>query len=106
MFKEKGGNAHYAGYVVHTGASWKGNIGRSEIIFEVPFVVKSIVERKNVTGRDRREFTVAGFPKGAVVYSGISSPTFSGRTLRFVRTNWRPSPKDAIELWYGFRSIK
>jgi hypothetical protein len=102
MFKDKSGSADYAGYVVSTGSSWKGNIGRSEVVFQMPSSVKSVVASKTVTGRDRREFTVASMPAGQVVYSGMSKPTARGRTLAFVRTDWKPTKADDIEIWYGF----
>ncbi len=100
--KGRSTSASYAGYVVRTGASWKGTIGRSEVVFELPNQVSSAISAAKVSQQERM-FTVASFPKGAVVYSGMATPAVSGRRLTFIRTNWHPRAKDDIGLWFDFK---
>ncbi len=105
--ENKDANAHYAGYVVSTGASWKGQIGRSEVVFELPSTVKRIVTIASVTAKDDpRHYVVAPFAKGTVAYSGMAQPTVKGHTLRFVRTRWRPTTHDDISLWFDYSIAK
>lgn len=99
---------HQASYILHTGASWNGPIGYSEVI--VTFDPK----RKQPT-LPLRARAVASYasgppfhlswktlPSGTVYYNGPSKPIVKGRTLRFVRSNWHPKPSDNI--WLGFKS--
>lgn len=97
--------AHFAGYIVHTGASWHGTIGRSEIVFNMPMVVKSVIPYAKATKLvdDVLTFTRTTVPTSTVIYKGMAKPSFSGRQVKFVRTNWNPKKTDDIELWYNFR---
>jgi len=94
-------SVHLSSYVLHTGASWHVTIGRSEV--EVVF------ERKGVTapisakpipkiddhGRATPKWSL---DKRIVYFAGPCTPTANGKTLRFVRTNWRPTQNDDIRL--------
>jgi hypothetical protein len=92
-----------ARYVLHTGSSWHGPIGRSEV--EVQFTKKSIhtpIVAKRLPVTDDRSAQVAALHTSsrAVYFSGPCRPRASGRTLRFVRTDWRPTEKDDILLLF------
>ncbi len=102
------GNCKMAFYTVHTGSSWKGTIGRTEIqvTFDrkvVPAKLKLVPSKSVSTHDDGRQITKAPFPSaGTVVYRGVSKPEVRGRVLRFVRTNWRPTRDDDLALWFGY----
>lgn len=99
-------SASLADYVLHTGASWRGNIGRSEV--DVTFRRAGL--RGPITARPMPKLDVHGkvsppwrIDRRTVYYQGPCAPTVSGATLRFIRTNWRPRPKDDIHLVFGLR---
>ena len=46
---------------------------------------------------------VAAVRRNTVVWTGPAKPSVSGRTLRFVRNNFKPSEKDDIDLFFGYR---
>ncbi len=97
-------------YVLHTGASWRGAIGRSEVI--VNFIntggarrLKAVALRSlNVQNPEYVDWDK--MPRGTVVYQGPSAPTVRRRTLRFVRTNWNPTENDDIFLYFNPRDNK
>ena len=93
-----------AAYTLHTGASWRGNIGRSEIVVTFnrkvphrPFVVKDAT----ALGKAMYELNWDTMPPATLYYQGPSRPTVQNNTLRFVRANWRPTNKDDIRLFFG-----
>lgn len=94
-------------YTLHTGASWRGAIGRSTII--VNFIntggasqLKPISIRSFKAENDNIEFVDwKKLSRGTVVYKGNIAPTAKGRTLRFVRTNWNPTENDDIFLAFN-----
>ena len=102
-------------YTLHTGSSWKGPIGRSEVIVsfvrplgaskvraipfsKVPFVIES--------GDRDYVFERAMKPGVVVVSGGPGMPVASGKTLRWVKTNWRPTKKDDVFLLFDFKTIE
>ena len=100
--------ADRVGYVLHTGASWHGRIGRSEIRVNFPHrrlpgtpkpIHVSRISRKN----DELELNSFMPGRNDVVWKGPCVPTVTGRTLVFVRTNWRPKMRDDILLGFGYR---
>ena len=102
------GGCLWAEYTVHTGSSWKGSIGKTEILVTfkrelVPHRLKLLSARLVGNDGDGRALKKGPFPKaGTIVWRGVSKPTVRGRTLRFLRTNWRPSDDDDLNLWFGF----
>jgi hypothetical protein len=108
---DKVGSAQEVGYVLHTGASWHGNIGRSEITVRfntsnqtdpiIPLHLTDVGTKRS--GEDLSPTNVQKAPKGIIVWSGPSAPAVVGKSLTFVRTNWKPSKKDDIDLYYGYR---
>ncbi len=84
-------------YVVHTGSSWKGAIGRTEIIVKF--------KRKGMSGPlvAKKGEPKAKFDKQphVVYYTGISKPTIDGTTLHFIRENWRPTKKDDLYMAFA-----
>jgi hypothetical protein len=100
-------SVQWTSYLLHTGSSWHGNIGRSEIL--VTFKrkgVKAPISAREI--RDRRPdpnyVNNANNPR-LVFYHGPSKPTTNGKTLRFVRTNWRPTQKDDIHLVFEIHRL-
>jgi len=90
-------------YVLHTGASWNGPIGRTEV--EVVFHRKRMAAplrpvRMSRSGRDGVYAAKWAGDRARVYYQGPGRPQVSGKTLRFVRTNWRPAPSDDILLFF------
>jgi hypothetical protein len=92
-----------ARYVLHTGSSWRGPLGRSEIevVFDRQSVKAPIVARRVPTIDSRGPAAVKWRQeKGTVYFKGPCEPTISGTTLRFVRTDWRPTREDDILLLF------
>lgn len=88
--------ARMAAYTLHTGASWKGNIGRSVVEFTFDFQPRPVAASTSII----RGLTSKYLSGGKIVHRGPSKPTVADKTLRFVRTNWRPTEKDDIMLWF------
>lgn len=109
-----GTNGYYSqtSYTLHTGASWRGTIGRSTII--VNFIntggadnLKPVSIRDLKVENDNIEFVDwSKLPRGTVIYKGNTRPTAKGRTLRFVRTNWNPTENDDIFLAFNPKNMK
>ncbi len=96
-------------YVLHTGASWHGPIEKAEISVKfapdavaVPIRVQSL---KALPGHDLAHLDWTKLPKGTVVYEGLTEAKQDGQTLKFVRTNFRPTVKDDIHLYYAYRQL-
>lgn len=84
-------------YVLHTGASWHGPIGRAEVIvrFDRKGLKGPLVLRQgDVTKPFRAQ-------PSAVYWKGPCRPTVDGTTLRFVRSSFRPTEKDDIYLCFA-----
>lgn len=108
---DKQGDCRWARYVVHTGASWKGNIGETLITVNFakslfPNGVKPLAHQDVSLKDDPRHLIGPNFPKnGEVVCKGVSTAEVSGNTLTFTRKNWRPRQEDDLDLWFSFRSM-
>ncbi|HLK60973.1 MAG TPA: hypothetical protein VKU00_30695 [Chthonomonadaceae bacterium] len=105
---QKGGQADQVGYVLHTGASWHGPIGRSEIDITFPAklihgALRPVPVRRISKAKNDPRWLKSRVAPNVIVWEGPCAPTVHGRTLRFVRTNWRPKASDDIELTYNYR---
>lgn len=96
-------------YVLHTGASWHGPIGRAEIIVNFapdlvakPMVVKALSSLKNPSLYDVKWSTL---PAKTILYEGPSQPKVQGNTLRFVRSNFEPTKADDVHLYYAYKKL-
>ena len=96
-----------ANYTLHTGASWNGPIGRSEIIVKfgphapLPLKVNAWpFKRGDIVSEPITMQKMSSWMRqyGRVVYQGPGKPKVQGRTLRWIRTNWKPTAKDDIAL--------
>ncbi|BDI28662.1 hypothetical protein CCAX7_007130 [Capsulimonas corticalis] len=92
-------------YVLHTGSSWNGNIGRAEVIVrfhrkKMPGPLKAIDLRK-IGNPEAGDIKLAPYGPNAVVWRGPSTPTIAGTTLRFVRSNFKPQYLDDVILYFG-----
>ena len=98
------GSMSETSYILHTGASWHGPIGRSEI--DVTFTPKA-VHAPLVVRPIPKEVRMADFGavSGMVLWHGPCRPNVTGRTLRFVRTHWLPTTNDDIFLCFGARRL-
>lgn len=108
---QKTGQADQIGYVLHTGASWHGPIGRSEIEVTLPGkrihgTLKLVPVSRISKDKNNPRWLKQNVAPNAVVWKGPCAPIVHGKTLRFVRTNWRPTEKDDIELTYNYRLIQ
>lgn len=96
-------------YVLHTGASWHGPIGRAEIIVNFdPKVLKGPIQLKalsSLPGKSVYNLKWSTMPPGTVIYDGPCEPKVEGNTLRFACTNLRPAKKDDVRLYYGYRAL-
>lgn len=91
-------------YTLSGGATWAGSIERSEIeiTFERPTLPARLILRpRQIVG----EKYMANIPwsnlrPGTIIFQGPGIPQSRARTLRFVRTKWRPAPADDIALYW------
>jgi hypothetical protein len=107
----KVGSDQEVGYVLHTGASWHGNIGRTEVVVRFNSshqigqpalaALRDVATKRPGEAISATNVTTA--PKGCVVWTGPCSPAVAGKTLTFIKTNWKPSKTDDIDLNYGYR---
>ena len=110
------------GYILHTGASWHGAIGHTEVLItlngpDLPRTLK-LVPLAQVSPSNAGRELVSHMPDGevrlhshmpsgdTVVWKGPCRPILSGHTLRFVRENWRPTQKNDIELTFAYAEYK
>ena len=103
------GSIKEAYYILHTGASWHGPIGRAEV--DVTFAPQAIpmplvlvplsAAPDNIDGK----YAWPSHPHGTILYRGPSKPVIAGRTLRFIRTNLEPGYLDDILLSFGYQGI-
>ncbi len=105
------GNGEYSEtyYILHTGASWHGPIGRAELdITFAPGAVRGPIHLVPLSAVKDNEPQNYNWPHGApgtVIYRGPSAPTVQGRTLRFVRSNFEPGYLDDVLLYFGFKGM-
>src|SRR5205814_8925708 len=101
-------------YPLHTGSSWRDPIGRCEVVVDLRralsaphLTVRAMDSLPRLPPPDNTypKYDWAHYPAGTVIYSGPSRPLVSGRTLRFVRTNFRPTAKDDIFVLFGYRLL-
>jgi hypothetical protein len=97
---------HYVGYTVSTGSSWKGTIGETDL--QVTFdprlpAPRRVMDRdvynrltKKVNPEKLRE--LVRNHRHTVFATGIGKPTLRGRTLVYLRRNWRPTEEDDLSL--------
>lgn len=102
-------NAELVSYLLHTGASWHGNIGNTLLVvtFDRADMPTTLVPRLMEPMAKTKIFDKT-WPSGAatVYYRGPSKPIVTGRILRFSRANWRPGPDDDLLLAFNNRKLK
>jgi hypothetical protein len=101
-------------YILHTGASWHGPIQRAEIVVNFapdsltqPIILKTVksVGAQNLEHLKWSKLVAPDKLKSLVFYDGPCAPTIEKNTLRFVRTNFEPTEKDDVHLFYAFRKL-
>jgi hypothetical protein len=95
---------HRAEYILSTGRSWRGSIGRSKVVveFDRSSLMKSPIKAYPESPEDK--FSDSSFwerNKNLVGWRGPSKPKVSGRTLTFERSSWEPTELDDISLTFG-----
>jgi hypothetical protein len=95
----KTGSAFSLGYILHTGSSWNGKIGRTEVA--ITFDRSAL--RNPVKSNLVLPYGGKNLAEGTILWKGPCQPKVTGHTLQFVRTHWSPRKDDDIELTYGFR---
>lgn len=106
----RSGSAEQIAYVLHTGASWHGAIGRSEINItfksnRTPNMSHLLPLREVSSVGNARDLSVTVVAPDSIVWEGPCPPQAKGKTLQFVRENWRPTAKDDIKLTYNYRIV-
>ena len=103
-------SASHVAYVLHTGSSWNGKIGSSTInvtfsntVVDAPLHPVLNVVDASKSHDDGRDLNLKSVVNRAVVWKGPAVPKVLGRTLTFVRKDWRPTAKDDIEITFAFR---
>lgn len=96
-------------YVLHTGASWHGPIGRAEIIVNFdPATIHAPIHLTALGSLPKHSLEFlkwSTLPEGTIIYEGPSLPKLEGNSLRFVRTNFLPTTSDDIHLYYGYHKL-
>src|SRR5262249_5131949 len=96
-------------YVLHTGASWHGPIGRAAVLVNfAPGTLKGPIRMMPINTLSEMKLQSLKWPTlpaRTVVYEGPCKPVVQGRTLRFVRAEFRPEKKDDIHLHYAWRKL-
>lgn len=93
-------------YVLHTGSSWKGPIGKGEVIISFKDeALKGPIQAKQLKsiGKDPAELVWSKLPSGTVLWEGPGAPKVEGKTLRFTFTNLKPTAKDDVHLYYNWK---
>ncbi len=95
-----------ASYIIHTGSSWHGPIGKATInvIFTKPSEVQTPLSLMQIASFDAlngKAMDLASKPNG-VVFAGPGKPKVKGTRLTFVKTNWRPTKADDLYLLFRF----
>lgn len=97
-------------YVLHTGASWHGPIGRAEVVVNFdPAVIGAPIKLKALSSLPVKKFYElkwSTLPAGTVIYDGPCPPKLEGNTIRFIATNLKPTEKDDVHLYYAYRQLK
>ncbi len=97
-----------AAYTLHSGASWRGNIERSEVIVTFDNSVKGplvpVAQSSAQRDDDGYSYKWSAYSRGTILYAGPSRPTVRGRSLRWVRANWQPTIKDDVFLIFNYQS--
>lgn len=105
-FTNSGGHISEAGYVLHTGASWKGAIGSVIVVFDfkgnhpLPIRLKPVPDILQSAYESRNWRLV---PKTTMMYSAFSNPKVVGRTVTFRAKNLEPDEDDDVRICFGFR---
>lgn len=96
-------------YVLHTGASWHGPIGKADIIIKfapdvepVPIKVRAL---NSLPERDLQHLKWSKLPAGTVVYEGPCTPKVKGQTMVFEKGAFEPSKKDDIRVYYAWKKL-
>jgi hypothetical protein len=103
-----GGAFDETSYILHTGKSWHGKIGRSEVIVKFARDMKGKVLKPSWYRFSENTFDKVDWPSvrgSKVLYHGPDKAQVSGLTMRFVRTNWEPEVKDDIWLAFSYKGI-
>lgn len=94
-----------ASYILSSGASWKGNIGSSEVLvtFDRKRPAAPLEPRVIKSGGEEKTLHLTDWSRQAshvVYWNGFAIPTVvnGGKTLRFFRENWRPTPRSDVYL--------
>lgn len=104
------GNIDGAGYILNTGSTWSGAVGRSDIA--VTFARKSPASPLHLVAwpilkiESIESLNWNQHPRGMVIYPGSIKPVVAGRTLKFSRRNWNPTAKDNLFLSFNFQPFK
>lgn len=88
----------HVGFIMHTAASWKGPIGRAELIvrFDNPRV-KPPIKPLAAAPKDPTQANPS-----QVFCTSFTHPTVSGSELHFVRSNFEPTAKEDLRLTFGY----
>jgi hypothetical protein len=96
-------------YVLHTGSSWHGPIGKAQIdlTFSPDIEPKDINLQalSEMNDRDLQHLKWSQLPEGTILYEGMSRPQLNGKTLSFEKANFKPTTKDDIKVYYAWRKL-
>lgn len=96
-------------YILHTGSSWHGPIGKADINIKfapdavtVPIKVGSL---SAFADHDLSHLKWSKLPAGTVVFEGPSVPKVQGQTMHFTLAKFTPRKKDDIRVYYAYKPL-
>jgi len=89
-------------YVMGSGGSWKGNILQATV------VVRFMEPRfRHLQGFPESQFgpplqstRLNRLPREGVIWAGFATPGLDGNGMTFQRTNFKPTDRDNVHLWF------
>jgi len=95
-----------ASYILHTGASWNGPIGKATVTVEfspelelaTPFDIKYVASQANLKDKDFEEIQ----KPARLLVLGPGKPSVQGHSVVFEKRNWKPTKTDDILILFKF----
>ncbi len=98
-----------ANYVMRTGASWKGRIGRAELVVRfAPGTLAGEIRPVDAGILKEGPYALTDWGRlatGTVFWNGFATPTVHGRELRFVRRDFEPGEDDDVNVYFGYGHV-
>ncbi len=92
-------------YTLSTGGTWHGNIGRAEIRLSFSREARprriQLLDVNTIGSLDSNQAFWLRHSNAVVLAGGPCKPKLQGRTLIYIRKNFRPTESDDVHLYFG-----